>query len=41
MVLGEVMSALGAVHIGNLNAAEAPSADWRHLKLALRAEMNS
>jgi hypothetical protein len=40
MVLGQVVSALAAVDIGNLDAAEAASTDWRHLKLTLRTEVN-
>jgi hypothetical protein len=40
MVLGQVVSALGAVDIGNLDAAEASSTDWRHLELTLRTKVN-
>jgi hypothetical protein len=41
MVFGKVVPTLRTVDIGNLHASEASSADWRHLKLALRAEMNA
>jgi hypothetical protein len=40
MVLGQIVSALRAVDIGYLHTSEASSADRRHLKLTLRAEVN-
>jgi hypothetical protein len=39
VIFGEVVAALSTVDIRDLNAAEASSAHWGHLELALRAEV--
>lgn len=41
MVLCEIVAALGAVDVGDLDAAEAAAADRSHLELALWAEMEA